>query len=478
MSKDELDCLLCRFLFPEQYEKNLRSRRNRRASTWMAASKRDMEEDGIHGFKDPIKKEGVVARAKTIELNYNDYKEVFYLKKLLSENSHPEPSFSLSDYNFDNSDFEPIEIGTVEYKDFNPPEISINHPYMERFSQYYDLFSNRPVIPSKWTLQTALQYKKEQTPSIPEPQAESSLTLSVLKSYQSPLPQDDSVVMDMFLTIHEDSHAFLQENMRTYKTSGKGLPNALCISEDLAIIGMSKSQLMCYPLHSNSSPTPEDPSPFMIGSPDNNDELESVLSLSMDLSGQYCAAGYSSGIIEIISLEKRISIKSISSVHDIAVLFVRYLSSGNLLSVDYDGNVVVSSFSRKLFAVTVTSTRILNSSQYGQIHDLSHISFSIAIRPEVAEPGSESSSSLDLVALTTEKATVILSIDDTQVSVLFSLPRTSFTASRESLRYDKKSNSVQRVTSSTWQRCEDNSFLFVRTDDTLIECWSIEVENE
>lgn len=465
-----------RYLFPEQYEKNLRSRRNRRASTWIATSKRDLEEDGSHGFKDPIKKEGVVARAKTIELNYNDYKEVYYLKKLLTENRTPEPSFSLSDYHFDKSTFDPIEIGTVEYKEYNPPEISINHPYMERFSQYYELFSNKPSIPPKWTLQTALQYKKEQGPSVPEPQVESSLTLKVLKSFQSPLPVDDSVVMDISLTIHEDSHSFLQENMRSYKTSGKGLPNALCVSDDLVIIGMSQSQLMCYPIHSNASPSTEDTSPFMIGSPENGEEMESVLSLSIDLSGQYCAAGYSSGVIEIMSIEKRASIKSISSIHDIAVLFVRYLSSGNLLSVDYDGNVVVSSFSRKLFALTVTSTRILNSSQYGQIHDLSLISFSVAIRPEVTENGAESSSSLDLVALTTTKETVILSIDDTQVSVLFSLPRPPFTASRESPRYDTKTNSVQRVTCSAWRRCEDNSFLFVRSDDTLIECWSVEVD--
>ena len=235
--------------------------------------------------------------------------------------------------------------------------------------------------------------------------------------------------------------------------------------------------------------------PFTIGTHQSAEELGSVLSLSIDVSGQYIACGYSTGSVEILSIEKQASMKSLI-LHDTAVLFVRYLGNGNLLTVDYDGNVSITVFTRKMFALSATTTKVIDGKANGQVEDLSVMQFSVAVKggsgyhmsgsgsgnggEDEGDGGSERRGvmSVDLIALTTKESTMILTMDGVVATVLFTLPRVAFTPTKESEHYDERSKSVQRVTCSAWRRGENNSFEFVRCDDELVEVWRIDVGSE
>lgn len=478
--------------------------------------KRDLEDDPMRGMRDMLRqKKAMASKSKTVELNIEDFKEVRYLQKLLQDDTIPEKISDLSEYAFDNKKFAPVEYGTIEYQDYNPPAIGINHPYMDRFPQYYDLFSSAssPSSTSKldYTLQSAMRYFRLHNQQAAETPSNSTLTMEVVRS-SMPSPEETRIsdIFDIHLQTHPESLRFLQNNMKTYKQTQRGLPNALCMNDRLFVLGMSKSQVICFPrphpstldpLMGDSSSTPstnggagvveEDMKPFTIGSHQSAEELGSVLSLSIDLSGQYIACGYSTGSVEILSVDKRASMKSLI-LHDTAVLFVRYLSNGNLLSVDYDGNVSVTVFTRKMFALSATTTKVLEGKAIGQVQDLSVLQFSVAVKGgnhgnhgmngingegDSYEETNEGvrMMSVDLIALTTKDSTMILTMDSTNATVLFTLPRASFSPTKESPHYDEKSKSVQRVTCSAWRRGENKSFEFVRCDDELVEVWRIDV---
>ena len=529
-----------RFLFPEQYERNLRSRRRRRTSIYPGNSRRDAEEEAMRGMRDILKKtKARASKSKSAELTVDDFKEVQYLQKFLKKDRDtiPEKIASLSEFVLDEEKFPPIEFGSLEYQEYDPPPIGLNHPYMDKFSQYYDLFSaatkssdsNGPSA-LDYTLQTAMHFQSQLSKSTSlsssssAPTATSTLTMDVIRSSltaatttttnslslsssSSSLPSSD--VFDVNLDTHPASLRFLQTNMKTYKQTQRGLPNALGVSDKFFVFGMSKSQVICYPrprvsfLDQLGGETPLTPmggddddgsgsgssgsgdKPFTIGTHQSAEELGSVLSLSIDVSGQYIACGYSTGSVEILSIEKQASMKSLI-LHDTAVLFVRYLGNGNLLTVDYDGNVSITVFTRKMFALSATTTKVIDGRANGQVEDLSVMQFSVAVRrgssggnggEDEGDGGSERRGvmSVDLIALTTKESTMILTMDGVVATVLFTLPRVAFTPTKESEHYDERSKSVQRVTCSAWRRGENNSFEFVRCDDELVEVWRIDV---
>lgn len=92
-------------------------------------------------------KKGMASRSKTVELSGNDYKNVEYLKQILTREEHPEPKYSLADYTFDESKFAPLKVGTLPYEPYNPPAIHLDASYVDRFSAYFDLFSGKGMEP-------------------------------------------------------------------------------------------------------------------------------------------------------------------------------------------------------------------------------------------------------------------------------------------------------------------------------------------
>ena len=209
-----------------------------------------------------------------------------------------------------------------------------------------------------------------------------------------------------------------------------------------------------------------------------------MLSLSTDAAGSVCAVGYSSGNIDVISIERHVLIRSLSSVHNTAVVFVRVLSNESVLSADYDGNVNITSYTRKLFTASTNTTRIFQASQFGQIFDVSIIPFSVTVRSlqkdlisglEGSAENREGVSSVDLVAITHDTATLLLAIDQSEPRILFTLPRSYVEITNNAPHFDGKANYVQSNVSTAWYRGEHNSFKFLRCDDELVELWDITV---
>ena len=86
-----LELIMARYLFPEQYERNLRSRRRRRASTYSGNSRRDAEDDMMRGMRDILKQRKTKAsKSKSAELTVDDFKEVQYLQKFLKKENKQE----------------------------------------------------------------------------------------------------------------------------------------------------------------------------------------------------------------------------------------------------------------------------------------------------------------------------------------------------------------------------------------------------
>ena len=156
-----------------------------------------------------------------------------------------------------------------------------------------------------------------------------------------------------------------------------------------------------------------------------------------------------------------------------------------VLSADYDGNVNVTSFTRKLFSAAVNSVRVFQAAQFGQVVDLSVLPFSVrrcALRRtnsagngEGGNDGREETLAADLVAITHREATLILLADQGETRVLFTLPRGKVEVSSASPNFESKTNYVQSSLSTAWRRGERNSFQFMRCDTDLIEIWSISV---
>lgn len=422
-------------------------------------------------------------------MNYDDYKEVNYLKDLLTVSKPKGLSSSIKDYSFTEKDDPLLPIGTKPYADYNPPEINVGHPFISKFTSYFDLFSGQDSKTQyfpKWTLETALKYMRSSTKEVIRQENNSKTSLEVVRSNAETKERSkvDSDVVDANYSIDKTTHSFLTENTKTFKQTGNGLPNALVVSDQFIVIGMSKSQLMFFPnetvqnrqsdmndIYASNSPV-VGKEPFVIGSAVNGNDVGSVLSLSMDLSGTLCAVGYSGGNIDIVNIEKRSIVKTISDVHVTAVVFVRFLSNSSVLSIDYDGNVNISTFNKKLFGTNISSSRIINRKQYGQIVDVSIIPFSLTMTHSTEE---NHSIAVDLVALTTLETTIILTINNNQANVIFTLKRDPLDISSSSDKFDPKTQYVNNCLSTAFYRNTDNSFLFVRSDDTVVDAWTINV---
>lgn len=448
LSKNAQHVLSCRYLYPDQYASEIRSRRRRRTSTWKLAEQKEADEDSMQSYK-----KGMAARSKTVELSGNDYKDVEYLKQILTREEHPEPKYSLADYTFDESRFAPLKAGTLPYDAYNPPEIHLNDAYVSRFSAYFDLFAgkNTEAVTPEWTLQSALAYvRSQQTPE--DSPAKDGLSAEVLRAC-APTSEEDG--FDMTLEVHKESRLFLENNLKSYKTTGQGLPNSLCVSPSFVCIGMNTSPILCYPRAGGV--------PFTFGHHENAEAAGSVLSLSVDLAEQYLAAGFSTGSVELFSLERRQSAKSLS-LHSTAVLFVRFLSSGSLLSLDYAGSLQLTSLAKKLFAVATSSTCV---AQLDRPQDCALLSFALrhgATRRNV-----------DLLAVSSPELTSIFDLQGSRLALVATLPRERCDCSRENPRFDAKTGMVQRFTCSDWFRGEGGRALYVRGDDALLETWTVEV---
>ena len=376
-------CRACRYLYPEEYKKSLRQLRTRRASTYAVQTSANFEDDLNKAYSDLHTKESVASRTKTIQLKFDDYKEVNYLQDLLVDKDVKGPEGSIEEFTFDEAEYPIMKIGDRPFEAYNPPVPSLNDQIISRFSAYFDLFApsttqitDRP----KWTLEGALEYMHAHQASQPAPDTEVTTTLEVLSSTSTTQPRSiiDADIVSLLVSNDSASDSFLHENAKTYKTSGTGLPNALLVTPTSVIVGMSKSQVLFFPNRASDSPspffaTPTSPSdslpssaPFVHGSPENCADIGSVLSLGADASGGVCAIGYSSGAIDVLSVDRHTLLKSFASVHATAVVFVRVLSNESILSADYDGNVNVTSYTRKLFSAAVNSVRVFQAAQFGQ----------------------------------------------------------------------------------------------------------------
>ena len=412
-----------------------------------------------------------------------------YLKDLLTIKKPKSLSTSIDAYTFPENSDSLIKIESHPYDSYNPPTIDMGHRFISQFATYFDIFSgkvkNEKYSP-KWTLETALNYMNTtQSSEQSSPTYQSKTSIEVVRSNveTKECSKVDSDLVDASYSCDKSSFSFLSDNVKTFKQTGNGLPNALAVSDKYIVIGMSKSQLMVFPNQSlQDSPLSMSPldnnmtstsvEPFMIGSNVNGNDVGSVLSLSIDMGGTLCAVGYSGGIIDIINLEKRSVMKTISDIHATALLFVRLLSNNSLLSVDYDGNVNITSFNKKLFSTNANSTRILNRKQYGQFVDISCIPFSLTITHSTGEA---QNISVDLVALSTLEQTIILTISNNQANILFTMKRDPIDATSSSDKYDPKTQYVNNYISSSFYRNDDNSFLFIRADDSTIDAWIIYV---
>ena len=426
----------------------MRSRRRRRTSTWKKPDQKEAEEDSMQSYK-----KGMASRSKTVELSGNDYKDVEYLKQILTREEHPEPKYSLADYAFDESKFAPLKVGTLPYEAYNPPEIHLNESYVNRFSAYFDLFAGKNMerVAPEWTLQSALAYKKSHSTTEESP-LKDGLSAELIRAC-APTSEEDG--FDMTLEVHKESRLFLENNLKSYKSTGQGLPNALSVSPSFLCIGMNTSPILCYPRTVGV--------PFTFGHHENADTAGSVLSLSTDLSEQFLAAGFSTGAIELFSLERRQSAKSLS-LHSSAVLFVRFLSSGSLLSLDYAGCLQLTTLSKKLFAIATNSTVV---AQLDRPQDCALLSFSLR--------QGATGRNVDLLAVTSPDLTRIFDLQGSRLALVASLPRETCHCSRDNPRFDAKTGMVQRFTCSDWFRGEGGRALFVRGDDSLLETWTVEV---
>ena len=436
-----------RYLYPDQYTSEMRARRRRRTSTWKIAEQKEVEEDSMQSYK-----KGMASRSKTVELSGNDYKNVEYLKQILTREEHPEPKYSLADYTFDESKFAPLKVGTLPYEPYNPPAIHLDASYVDRFSAYFDLFSGKgmePVTP-EWTLHSALAYVKSQKPT-EDASPSGGLSAEMIRACPTTCEEDG---FDMTLSVHKESRPFLENNLKSYKTTGQGLPNALGVSSSYLCIGMNTSPILCYPRAGGA--------PFTFGHHENASTAGSVLSLSVDLSEQFLAAGFSTGALELFSLERRQAVKSLPA-HSTAVLFARFLSSGSLLSLDYAGSLQLTTLSRKLFAVTANATLV---AQLDRPQDCAILSF--------AWRNGAIGRNVDLLAVTTPEFTQIFDLQGSRLALVATLPREKTECSRENPRFDAKTGMVQRFTCSDWFRGDDHA-LYIRGDDTLLESWTIEV---
>lgn len=426
------------------------------------------------------------SRLKTVELSNEDYQEVSYLKDLLNNKRPKRLDSSIRNYTFTDRDGPLLQIGSKKYGKYDPPEISADHPYIPKFSTYFELFSSKPskeeYIP-KWNLENTLSHNHSEQEEIEETQ--SSTTLEIVRSSAETKERSvvDSNVVDASWAIEQTSRSFLSENMKTYKQTENGLPNALAITDRYIIVGMSKSQLMVFPNKTANArdsgvtsiyaaDSPEDESEeFEIGSNVNGSDVGSVLSISVDSTETLCAVGYSGGNFDIINIEKQSVLKTVSDVHVTAVVFVKFLSNNSILSVDYDGNVNITSFNKKRFGTNVNSTRIVNRKQFGQIVDVSLIPYSVRMKHE----DEVKDVAVDLVALTSMEQTVILTVSNNQANVLFTLKRDPLDVSSTSDKYDAKTKYVNNSVSTAFFRNDDNSFLFARCDDSIIDTWLIHV---
>ena len=175
--------------------------------------------------------------------------------------------------------------------------------------------------------------------------------------------------------------------------------------------------------------------------------------------------------MEMISLDKRASVRMMSDIHDTAVVFVRVLSSSAVFSVDYDGNVNLTTLTRTLFGANTNTTRVLDGAQYGQIVDISVIPFSVTVRSAARE---HQAMTVDLVALCAEKCTVIMAVDSAGATVLFTLERAQQDVSERSRYFEAKTRYVQNYVSSAW--CRDaNAFQFVQCENDRLGVWEVKV---
>lgn len=446
-------------------------------------------------YNDLHTKETVASRAKTIQLKFDDYKEVNYLQDLLVDKDINGPEGSIEEFTFDEAEYPLMKIGDRPFEPYNPPSPGLSESQISRFSAYFDLFApstSEAVDHPKWTLEGALQYVNAHDPSHASPSASITTTLEVVssKSETRPCSTIDADIVSILVSTEADSESYLAENAKTYKSSGNGLPNALLVTDSTLIVGMSRSQILFFPRRSPGSPSPffatptspvESPaSPFVYGSAENGGDFGSVLSLGADASGSVCVAGYSSGSIDVLSVDRHALLRSFTTVHSTAVVFVRVLSHEAVLSVDYDGNVNITSYARKLFAASVNSLRVFQAAQFGQVFDCSVISFSVrraaaSGTAETASENREESVAADLVAISHAEATLVLLVDGTDVSVLFTLPRGKSELSEGSRFFEKKTNYVQSCVSTAWRRGERNSFQLMRCDADRVELWSISV---
>ena len=460
--------------------------RTRRNTTWMQASSKDAEDDASRNYSDFYAKEGIASQTKRVTLNYEDFKEVNYLQDLLKDSKAKERTPTIRDYVFDEKEYPLIQVGSEEYREYDPPEIDVGGKYIARFNQYFDLFSKaneETPVDSKQTMRTMIQYMEEKKPHHAADPGQSSLvSLEVLSASSSAqkVSMLDSERVNGVINMESASLSYLQRNAKNFKTDGTGLPNAICVTQSAIIVGMSKSQILFFPNDAASnqdSPAYHPSEPAQFGSPSNADEVGGVLSISADWNGSFCVAGYSTGMLEVISVEKKSSLRLISDAHSIAIVFVRVLSNNCVLSVDYDGNVNLTTLAKALFGVSTTTTRILSGESYGQIVDIAVIPFSITLRTSVrtsSNGGQNATVTVDLVALCCEKKTVFLAIDKGVSTVLFTLDRLPLEVSERSRYFEAKTKYVQNYVSSAWYR-NGNEFQFVQCENDRVGVWAVTV---
>ena len=454
----------------------------------MQSSSKEVEDDASRNYSDFYAKEGIASQTKHVALNYEDFKDVNYLQDILKDSKAKETTLTIRDYNFDEKEYPLIKVGSEEYREYDPPEINIEGEYITRFNQYFDLFSKtneESPVDSKETMRTMIQYMEEKKPQhSPEVSQSSQVSLEMLSGGHNSqkVVMLDSEKVDGIMNTESTSLSFFQRNAKNFKAEGTGLPNAICVTKSAIIVGMSKSQILFFPNEASSTSDLESPvhrpsDPVQFGSPINADEVGGVLSISADLSGNFCVAGYSTGMLEVINVEKKSSLRLISDAHSIAIVFVRVLSNNCVLSVDYEGNVNLTTLTKALFGMSTTTTRILTGEQYGQVVDIAVIPFSITLRTSVrtnSNGGQNTSVMVDLVALCCQKKTVFLAIDNGVSTVLFTLDRQPQEVSDQSRYFEAKTKYVQNYVSSAWYR-HDNEFQYVQCENDRVGVWVVTV---
>ena len=155
----------------------------------MQASSKDAEDDASRNYSDFYAKEGIASQTKRVTLNYEDFKEVNYLQDLLKDSKAKERTPTIRDYVFDEKEYPLIQVGSEEYREYDPPEIDVGGKYIARFNQYFDLFSKaneETPVDSKQTMRTMIQYMEEKKPHHAADLDQSSLvSLEVLRASSS-----------------------------------------------------------------------------------------------------------------------------------------------------------------------------------------------------------------------------------------------------------------------------------------------------